>query len=1053
MARSPKKNMRARPKRVKATTRRGAERPALRQPDSAEIIVPQSAIQLPDTAVEEALRTGDQAGPLEDFFGAAGYAELRSLARDASARSVRGGERVLILPGIMGSKLGFPVLGPIEDVLWIGPVQIAAGRLSRLQLSASGDPAGVQALGVLLFAYLALKLRLRIAGYDTQFFPFDWRLDVARIGAKLAQEIDRSRSKTHVVAHSMGGLVARAALKRNPKQLGRVVTLGTPNYGSYSPLQAFRGVHPIVQKVAALDLRHNAAQLAQIFGSFPGLLEMIPASQLRPSDLFDLRNWPNKGVRPDGDLLGAAERAQTALPEPNDKFFLIVGLDNETVVNARLNEHCTEFVYDLSMDGDGTVPLDLARVHGRPAWVTNAAHGSMPNSATVARAIDNILATGSTSELPTLEARLDARPRGAPVRSVRESEIAPPPGAPARTARAVSVQDQRNLVAEFAAAPAAEAPGASLARTIPPAADEAAAREPALLSNFVVTRRQRQRLDIDLVCGSITEIRADAYVVGVFRNVTPDGAAGAIDSELGGALSQLIARRMVSGEAGEITSFPTGRHRLGARSVMLAGLGTIATYTDRSLELIGESIMHTALLTRLDDFAMVPLGAASGSSAGIALEMLLRGFLRAVGTVPDGRLRGFSICELDPARFNELRQTMYRLLRTDVFGTVEVTLNERRLPPLVTRAAAASTIPEAVYLLVREEITEIGAANVVASVLTAGGKAAIVQSRQPLDDRVMDNLAKQLAKTGVSADRMDQFGSQLAEMVLPPEIRDVLAQETGTANGGPVRPLVIVHDAPMSRVPWETLRIGNAAPALKGGLTHRYDGGVLSVAKWREEGPKTPGLNVLLVINPTGDLPDAEKEGKRIEGLFKQMPGVRMMILPGKQASHRELLRLFQSGEFDVVHYAGHAFFDPHDRARSGIICNGGEVLSGADLASLAKLPSLVFFNACEAARVRRPGAREEGIKEPTRGTIGFAESFLAGGVANYLGTYWPVNDAAAEAFASAFYTALLGGTAIGSSLIKGREAVHAEGLGDWADYVLYGNERFKLALNPGDKS
>jgi len=124
--------------------------------------------------------------------------------------------------------------------------------------------------------------------------------------------------------------------------------------------------------------------------------------------------------------------------------------------------------------------------------------------------------------------------------------------------------------------------------------------------------------------------------------------------------------------------------------------------------------------------------------------------------------------------------------------------------------------------------------------------------------------------------------------------------------------------------------------------------------------------------------------------------------------------------------------------------------LSGADLASLAKLPSLVFFNACEAARIRRPGGREEAIKETTRGTIGFAESFLAGGVANYLGTYWPVNDTGAEAFAGAFYTALLQGIALGASLIKGREAVRDEGLGDWADYVLYGNPRFTLALNSG---
>jgi len=49
-----------------------------------------------------------------------------------------------------------------------------------------------------------------------------------------------------------------------------------------------------------------------------------------------------------------------------------------------------------------------------------------------------------------------------------------------------------------------------------------------------------------------------------------------------------------------------------------------------------------------------------------------------------------------------------------------------------------------------------------------------------------------------------------------------------------------------------------------------------------------------------------------------------------------------------VVHYAGHAFFDREQPARSGILCHGRQVLSGLDLAGVSRLPSLIFFNACE---------------------------------------------------------------------------------------------------------
>jgi CHAT domain-containing protein len=89
----------------------------------------------------------------------------------------------------------------------------------------------------------------------------------------------------------------------------------------------------------------------------------------------------------------------------------------------------------------------------------------------------------------------------------------------------------------------------------------------------------------------------------------------------------------------------------------------------------------------------------------------------------------------------------------------------------------------------------------------------------------------------------------------------------------------------------------------------------------------------------------------------------------------------------------------------------------------------------------------QEKINEPVRGTVGFAEAFLAGGVANYVGTYWPVGDEAARKFAETFYGALLAGRPMGDAMIEARHAVRdlAVGAADWADYVFYGNPRFVL--------
>jgi hypothetical protein len=57
---------------------------------------------------ENLLATGEDAERLKVYFGEARYQELRELALQAQVheRKARGGPRVLILPGIMGSTIG-----------------------------------------------------------------------------------------------------------------------------------------------------------------------------------------------------------------------------------------------------------------------------------------------------------------------------------------------------------------------------------------------------------------------------------------------------------------------------------------------------------------------------------------------------------------------------------------------------------------------------------------------------------------------------------------------------------------------------------------------------------------------------------------------------------------------------------------------------------------------------------------------------------------------------------------------------------------------------------
>ena len=124
-------------------------------------------------------------------------------------------------------------------------------------------------------------------------------------------------------------------------------------------------------------------------------------------------------------------------------------------------------------------------------------------------------------------------------------------------------------------------------------------------------------------------------------------------------------------------------------------------------------------------------------------------------------------------------------------------------------------------------------------------------------------------------------------------------------------------------------------------------------------------------------------------------------------------------GKYDCVHYAGHAFFDPQGPGRSGLLCAGREVLRGLDLAGISSLPLLVFFNACEAGRVRgRPAPPVKKASVQSYESAGVAEALMRGGIANYMSTYWPVGDDAAETFSETFYKAALAGSTIGSALL-----------------------------------
>jgi pimeloyl-ACP methyl ester carboxylesterase len=995
--------------------------------------------RLHDEDIERLFASGERRQELAAAFGARGHRELSALARRAGEARLRGGPVVYILPGLMGSRIG--TRGRLlDDVLWLDPVEIAAGHLTRLALPRG---ARLSALGVMLLNALKLKLSLRIAGFDARFHAYDWRRSVETLATELNARIavDGVRNAM-LVGHSMGGLVARVALGAGTGRITRVVQLGAPNSGSFAPVLALRGVYASVRKLAALDLRHDAEGLARlVFRTLPALHELLPDPTLAGgADLYDVASWPRDALRPDARLLTEAAASRGRWPAADPRCLHIVGVRQETVTS--IEPRGAGFSFHLTQDGDGTVPRVLAELRGAPAWFVAEKHGGLPNNGRVISAVVDLLREGRTARLPSATRRAKV-PRARVVAEATLRRVAP------HKVRWQDLSaDARRRLLEPVVSP--EFHGAVSRRALRAPAAPPPGGAP----------MQRRVIEIRLSNASIVEANARALVLGVFRNVDPSGAAAAVDERLDGAVREFTLRRMLSGQLGETFILPCAQSPLLAEFVLFAGLGDFRDFGADGHAFAAENAVRTLARARAPDFATVLFGTGSGVPVAMALERQLKGFFAALrGADRDRVIRRVTICETDPRRYAAIRRALPRLVARIAGADFEVITDEatpapsadvQAVSPPVTsatarkpRARSSAVAGDPAYLLV--SLAEHGRSDYECrgSLLTAGAKAAVLSGTVLIGRAALRATLAQAGPETLTERDMARYGDALARLLLTAPVREGLLAMSR-------RPLVIVHDREASRVPWEALHVGGKHPALERGLSRRYASENLSVARWRDDRGAGEPPRVLMVVNPTLDLPGAAREGAELKRTLLRS-AARVASLEGADASRSRLLREIGSGEYDVLHFAGHGYFDPSEPGRSGLLCARGDVLRGSDLDGIASLPALVFFNACEAARVRRPGAGARRRLLGFRQSSSLAEAILDGGVANFVGTHWPVGDDSALAFSSEFYASLLGGSTLGEAVLAARRMVAAAGSIDWADYVHYGSpeHRFRFQAAP----
>ncbi len=538
-------------------------------------------------------------------------------------------------------------------------------------------------------------------------------------------------------------------------------------------------------------------------------------------------------------------------------------------------------------------------------------------------------------------------------------------------------------------------------------------RDPVLITSLVmrglldVNRKAASgKLALELVLGSVTEARElDAIAVASFDDVPLGGVGAALDAIVGGRATQ--------GRAGGQQFISISQSGIGADWIYLASLGRLGD-ADRLEEKIRAAASQTANTARRHGLRRIGVVAYGGTVVGDAkavAEAMLGGLADLAG------FASVTWFESDEARFEELRGLLGSKPR--------VKLTTRR--SAIQRAAAE---PQEQPLIMQVSYVE---GNLAVTVLPPAGNAVAGVQTHLLTDADVSRLAAGSGPAKRNTPDLAMLGSrgrELARLLLGDQADQILRLTSGSK-------VVVVHDVASSRIPFEALSSSTSvAPAAGSGMNRRLAVPGVPVEHLFARPPKAARFNVLLVINPTADLPGAADEGDAVEAVLKQRKDrINLTILRTGEATKAALLDAFPTT--DVLHYCGHAFFDGPGESESGLVLAGGQRLTLADMRGVTT-PRVAFVNACEAGRVRG---------DVTTEAASFAEFFLRSGVEAYLGTFWTVNDQAAQLFAGEVYAQLAAGRTLDQAVTLARKKLLTEKLPDWANYILYGDGHFRLIM------
>ena len=977
---------------------------------------------------------------------------------------------VFILPGILGSNLKIG-----DDRIWVG-WRLVNG-FKRLKYSLGGKD-GVEPDGPIASVYDDLASFL-MTTHEVMPFAFDWRRPIeeeaARLGDGIEAALDARRDSgapVRIVAHSMGGLVARAVQFERPKVWkrmfdnagARLLMLGTPNAGSYAPMQVLSGDDTFGNVLATIGAPFQEHGARALIAGFPGLLQLqadllgelgkadawkkLAADDLEktiakswwhslPEQRESLR-WGVPGQAVLDLAIGLRKKLDAQLEREltgiSDKVVLVVGLAPFTPVRYDPSDG----MYVGTNTGDGRVTLESAMLPGVRTWRLDCEHSGLPDRKPAFAAYAELLESGTTRLLESVPAATRTRGTGAaaaPALLLRSR--------PSRTARQAT-----------------------------PPSREGEALHGEGDSRLLDERPPTPALQVAVLHGDLTYVH-QPLLVGHYRSLRLTGTEDVMNRRIGGSMAESL----------RVGTYPEGpgTHKVFVntrvnddnpldefprpQAVIVVGLG-------QEGELRGSDLVQTirqGVIAWAERLAERPKGGpiafelaatliGSGGtriSAGQAAQWIAQGVREANERLSEdsnassaaglARVSRLTLVELYLDRASEAwRALQLQAAATPGHYAVEDTVR--------TGVGGLPRPLDAAYRGAPYDfISAVGKTD------AAGGTEIeyILDTRRARTEvraqKAQGPLLRHLVMLASNDANTDpQIGHTLFQLVVPIELEPFFA---GTTE------MQIEVDSTTAGIPWEVLdtRAGaeRGAPpwAIRAKLLRKLR---MSDRQFRAHPVDAdPSAHVLVIGEPKCNtdlyprLPSAREEAREVVTCFEEggadhIKGLISPDDPDRQGPDaRRIINALMERPWRVVHIAGHGE-PPEGGDPRGVVLSDNTFLGPREIENMRVVPELVFVNCCHLA-ARDPDQVLTARDDRARFAAGVAEKLIGIGVRCVVAAGWAVDDAAAGTFASTFYKALLGRRRFLDAVAAARQAAFAHGGNTWAAYQCYGDPDWTL--------